>query len=177
MSSRLVCVVSLLALAAVGQVPTASYVSFGAGCAEAPELPGLPGQVPVLFNMIGEAPAIGTWSVLRLGNLARLPAPHAIAWFVIGFSKSVNNGPLGAYPLPMDLAPVGAPGCTQLVAADFLRIVDLVALDPWIDLWLAVPAQPALVGTSFFVQAFVPDVFANPLGCVVSNGIIGNIGY
>lgn len=139
--------------------PPGHYEVFGAGCFGAtrtrPELgwDNLP-IVGASFNVV-------------LAN----GLPSSFALLTIGDSNTIWSG----NPLPMSLAPQGAPGCDVLasVAATLLTPINAAggATVP-----LAVPNNVGLAGFVLFDQWFVLDPAANPLGVKVSNGGIGTIG-
>src|SRR5690606_23138799 len=96
--------------------------------------------------------------------VVRNAMPSARAVLVHGLSRTSWNG----FTLPLDLAPLGAPGC-KVYTDWFLQVpvwVDNVG-QRRID-WLLPPAA-ALSGTVLHVQLFVADP-ANALGVVASDG-------
>lgn len=72
--------------------------------------------------------------------------------------------------LPIDLAPLGAPGCALMTAIDEYEVRNGA---PWP---INVPANLALLGSGFVLQAFVMDAAANALGATTSNGVKLRIG-
>lgn len=135
------------------------YEVFGTGCAGATR------RTPVL-GFFG-VPTIGQNMVLMLRN----GLGGGNAFVSVGISDTLMNG----VPLPIDLGPAGAPGCRVLAS---MEMVVGVPIDPTgeSNLTLPIPAQPALVGASFFDQWFVLDPGANALQLVLSNGGKGIIG-
>jgi len=140
----------------------ATFSAFGTGCA------GSVG-VPSLTPPMGERPRLATTSHLRLSGI---PVGPVVAVFVIGFSNSHNSGPLGSYPLPRDLAPLGLPGCIQFVSDDFTNFA--LSLAGQVDWSLSVPNDPGLAGVSLHVQAIAPDSVAV---AAVSNAVTATVGY
>jgi hypothetical protein len=133
-----------------------SFTQFGSGCSG-------PQGLPVLTA--GSAPTIGNTSMLSFA-----PTP-LLGVFVLGLSNTTTGG-LG---LPMPLAGVGMPGCTLWVSLDVLLTRTPSAGTA--SLAIPVPYQPALVGSTLFVQAASFDLAANPLGLTVSNALAGTIGW
>ncbi len=75
------------------------------------------------------------------------------------------------YSLPLDLGPMGAPGCKLL--ADILSLAPF-STDPMgagrVQVG-KVPITGEMEGMAFFLQALLLDAKANPLGAVFSNGV------
>ncbi len=74
---------------------------------------------------------------------------------------------LGA-PLPIDLSPIGATGCSAYISIDFQTVV-LADGNGGGTYQASVPNDPSLVSAHFYNQwvALVPG--ANPLGLLTSN--------
>jgi hypothetical protein len=135
----------------------ATIGSYGAGCAGTAGVPELAHEG---LPWLGDTFRIGVGPV----------AGSAISVLALGLSQTV----FGGQPLPLDLGPVGAPGCEVLAAPDVLAGPLLGASPHW-D--IAVPVAPSLIGFSMFVQGAVLDGAANPLGLVVSDAmaiVVGN---
>ncbi|GAB4147138.1 MAG: hypothetical protein Fur0037_15290 [Planctomycetota bacterium] len=135
-----------------GPASTPTYVTFGTGCAGSAGVPALdPRTVPALG---------GTF---RLDVLHLPPAGGAI-YMVLGLNRRVWNG----LPLPLDLSPLGMPGC---LAYTNVRGGGLVLHANGTATWmLALPAAPSLSGLHIFNQAVSLDPLAgNPLGAAVSD--------
>lgn len=135
----------------------ASYSPYGTGCAGWAGTPWLtansgrpmPGQVFRVF-------------------LHNLPPDHSTL-MGLGWSNTTWLG-LG---LPLDLGPIGAPGCSLLMSPDLLfPIFNWAGYATW-D--LAIPNQPALAGFAFYNQGVAVD-HSNALGLVFTNGGAGVIG-
>jgi hypothetical protein len=97
--------------------------------------------------------------------------PNSVAVLFLG-SNSQWNG----IPLPLDLTPAGAPGCTLLVSATGIQTVGTTAGGLGLAT-LVIPGDPSLVGTRFYNQFAVLDPAANALQLAFSNGgaaLIGN---
>ena len=124
--------------------PLASYVPFGVGCPQ----PG--GATPNLYAPAGEAPVIGTSSVLRVDNL---PTTVVVPVFIIGFSTTYSTGPGGNYPLPLELSALGWPGCYQLVSLN--ESVFTITTTGSADHTFTLPNYGFLAGLQFHVQVLV----------------------
>ena len=74
----------------------------------------------------------------------------------------------GSTPLPLDLAALGAPGCTLLVSPDLL-VPYATGAKGTLELPLPLPA--GLPKQAYFAQVTVLAPQANPLGVVVSDGL------
>jgi len=140
---------------------TASYVSFGPGCA------GSQG-VPVLAAEPGHAPRLGSIFVVQVDNV---PATTPFVALTTGFDAQSWKG----HALPRDLTFLGMPGC-----AGYYHPIFLGCWPPSggsVSIALSLPANLDLLGQPFYHQAFVPDLNAgNPAGAVVSNAMFGVAG-
>ena len=141
----------------------ASYSTFGSGCV------GPTALVPTLAPVVGDVPRIGTSSRLRASNL---PPTVTAPVFVLGFSNTYAVGPGGGYPLPQDLAPLGWPGCEQLVTLDDTTLA--ITTSGSVDYVVVVPPFSFLAGVQFHVQALV---LYSPSGVAVTNGVTGTAGW
>ena len=126
--------------------------TFGRSCAGTR---GLPALVPV------RAPELCTQYVLELQNAL----PSAPAGFLIGLS----NQTWGTIALPLDLTPLGLPGCALRVSPDALLSTTTGAGTKTFS--FAIPGEPFLLGGRFYNQLFFVDPGANTLGIVVTNGV------
>ncbi|HEX6810537.1 MAG TPA: hypothetical protein VF384_02835 [Planctomycetota bacterium] len=122
--------------------------------------------VPRLFS--DDTPQIGNTFRVRVDQAA----PSTVALLLFGFSSTWWSG----IPLPLSLAPFGAPGCSLLVenAISSVVLTDGAGAAN-LQYWL--PYDIYALGTSFYNQAFVWDPAANPFGLVASNaghGVFGN---
>jgi len=142
-------------VAHVGAV--SSYVIFGAGCA---------GSMPSTTLVPLDTPRIGAALQVHLDHL-----PVNAAFLIAGFSNS--NSAFG--PLPLDLGPIGMPGCAARVSIDFVALV--LGSGGFADHRLPIPNVPGLVGVHFYQQALVLDPGAgNALGAVMSDAAAAVIG-
>jgi len=133
-------------------------VPFGSGCAGSDE------HVPVLGATTG--PALGQPFTL---NVCALPV-GAPTFLVLGDSTTT----FGSIALPLDLAIIGAPGCS--VRTNHLVVLPLTAAGQGsgggvAGVTLGLPSDPSLRGKAVQLQAFVVDAAANGLGITVSNGL------
>ena len=143
-------------------VPPAAYIPFGAGCL------GPTATTPVLAGVPGESPRLGTTSHVRVANL---PPTVTVPVFVFGDSNTWNPGP-PAYPLPLDLAVLGWPGCQQLVSNEFTYFA--ITTTGQADHPIAVPMNTNLVGHTFHGQVLV---LYSGGGVAVSNGVTAVVGW
>ncbi|HZT55452.1 MAG TPA: hypothetical protein VFA35_04435, partial [Burkholderiaceae bacterium] len=135
--------------------PGAVYAPYGAGCAGSLGVPTLGAAAP---------PALGTFFQANVGNL-----PGGVAFMVTGFSATAN----GPTPLPLDLGPLGMPGCSLLAEAALTTLLLGGTTATW---QLAIPNDPTYLGFTFYNQGFALDPPANALGLTVSNGAHAVIG-
>ncbi|MAD34924.1 MAG: hypothetical protein CMJ88_14380 [Planctomycetes bacterium] len=132
--------------------------SFGVGC------PGSNG-VPVLT---ASDPRIGIGCTITGSNM---PA-NGNVWIVQGLSRSTWNGA----PLPFDLTPFQAPGCSLRVRPDIVRDGFTDGAGNYVAT-MPIAANTALIGMRFYMQAFPGDPTVNMFGRTASNGVdllIGN---
>lgn len=121
--------------------------------------------VPRLYST--DTPQIGNNFRVRISQ-ARPAAPE---FLVLGFSNTYWNG----VPLPLDVTPLGAPGCSILVAP--LLVETLVSnASGSSNRELSIPNDIYLLGHRFYNQAFITDPMANTLGFVGTNGGVGLFG-
>ncbi len=139
----------------------AEYEQHGSGCA-APGSPKLGLSQPWSRAWAGHS-----LSVTVMPNVA---AVHAVAVLATGLSDTA----WGSTPLPLALDAFGMPGCTLRVAPEALDFG--AGGNGGITFQLAVPANPALHGTTFWQQAFVLDPFANAAGLRASNSMRATVG-
>jgi hypothetical protein len=132
--------------------PAGHFEVFGSGCAGSAGVPRL--------SWSG-LPMAGTSFDVRLD---RAPA-NTVAALILGDSATTWNG----LPLPLSLAPFGAPSCSLLAS---LTATLGTGVDPagTASVALALPANPALAGFPFWCQWFCLDVPANAFGLTFSNG-------
>lgn len=102
----------------------------------------------------------GTWYV-RYSNIL----PNAVGLGTISFFGVKKPG---TWPLPIDLTPLGAPGCTWNVGLELGFWVPLTANASGQAAWPNITIPPGLGGVSFYDHAFFLDKAANKAGLVVA---------
>lgn len=138
----------------VGVHDQPSFLWFGTGCQSSL-------GVPLTFEHVND-PALGAASFTL--RVAGVPT-SAPALCLLGFARLTP---------PVDLAVIGAPGCT-------LYVDGLAALPAFgsgtnhADVSLVVPSTPALVGGQLLSQWVVVDSTANPIGAVTSDATVSII--
>ena len=97
-------------------------------------------------------------------------SPSLPVLITIGTSSTTTAGPV---PLPIDLGPLGAPGCKVYTDLAFPLVVT-ADLNGSATLKLTLPAASILPGGyPIYAQAFAPtQVGVNPLGIAASNGAV-----
>ncbi|MCA8975032.1 MAG: hypothetical protein KDC98_09940 [Planctomycetes bacterium] len=151
--ATLFCMFSSAALAQGG-----SCLSYGAGCAGSAGIP----------MLLGTRPAIG--QVMNL-DASGVPASSAFSFFQLGLSNTM----WASTPLPLSLAPFGAPGCDLLASGD-LGVFLAPSTAGNAQLQIAMPNAPGFVGFRFYGQVFPLDPAANALGLIASNGACATVG-
>lgn len=137
---------------------TGTYAPLGPGCA---------GALGVPTNTALTTANVGTTLSVALQNL-----PLDAAVFFIGFSSATS--PFGA--LPLDLAPLGAPGCLARVSPDLQTLVLGAPGSATATFAASVPDLPTtLVGVRYYTQAAAFDL-GNAFGVVLSDAATGVIG-
>jgi len=135
----------------------AAYAVFGPGCV---------GSAGVASNTASTLPRLGQNPVITFGNL---PGPSlAIAMFGLSNSTSTFG------PLPFDMTPFGAPGCSGRVSPDATRF--LIGAGGSASLTFPIPNQGGLLGFTFYTQGLVLDPGHNALGAVTSDAALAVIG-
>jgi hypothetical protein len=77
-------------------------------------------------------------------------------------------------PLPIDLGPLGMPGCALHVAPDIT--IPVFNVNGSADVTINLPNEPRMIGMRFYDQALTLDPTANALGAVLSNACEGRFG-
>lgn len=121
--------------------------------------------VPVLTGT--DTPQFGNNVPIRLTQAKA----STLALLLTGLSSTSWNGS----PLPLALAPVGAPGCALLTSFD-LGDVLVTNASGIATLQFQVPVNFGLLGLHFFNQYAVLDPAANAFGFAFSNAGVGVIG-
>jgi hypothetical protein len=148
------------AYAVFGGAP-ASFATFGQGCSG-------PAGTPALAATSGSLPRLGTTFGIEISNLPSTPLN--LPFGLIGSTNASWNG----QPLPLDLAGIGMPGCSALIAPEVgYTLSNQGGIASW---GVLIPFAPPLLGTSFFVQGAVLAPGANPGGMLVTNAGHGVVG-
>lgn len=137
----------------------ARLLPFGQGCAG-----GVP--APTLAAADHRRPWLGSSYALRVNGL---PASGLFVT-ITGLSNQAWNG----VPLPVDLAPIGMPGCPLLVSAE---VVAGAFHTGAAEVTVTLPNQPSAAGLSFYHQAIVLHPSAGtPFGALSTNGVEARLG-
>lgn len=142
----------------VGTYGEPGFGYFGGGCA------GSTGSPARIFAV--SPPTLGGTLVMDVVDV-----PLDVAFMTLGLSRTLSS----VGPLPIDLAPVGAPGCIARVSTDITGIVFGSFMQ--VQWSLPVPNQIAFLGLPFYVQGYPLDPTANAFGVTASHawaGIVGN---
>ncbi|MBK8101327.1 MAG: hypothetical protein IPK26_29955 [Planctomycetes bacterium] len=133
----------------------ALYTLFPGGC------PGSNASTPAWSVRPLEVPLLGTTFVGEFSNL--LPNGAVVAF--AGFSRVISSTGL---PLPFDLGPLGASGCS--IDVDPASVTLLLANGAGVATWaIPIPYLPALISADIFQQGLALDPAANALGAAASN--------
>ncbi len=124
---------------------------YGAGCPGSAGTPTLRAQT---------MPRIGDWLYLQVENAA---LQTTFAFVAYGDSRSQ----IGGIPLPVELTPLGMPGCVLL--QNYQSAIAVSSATGYGREWIV--ASPALLGREFFAQAVVGEPGANPAGLIGSRGL------
>lgn len=127
-------------------------VDYGAGCAGSNGVP------------TAAAPAGARIGAAFAATVDHLAATVPITLVVLGFA---------ARPVPIDMTPLGMPGCTSYATVDYTAIVG--ATGGRAAFAFAVPPDTALANAEFFCRVFSYDA-VNAFGGVSSNTMRGIIG-
>ncbi|MCB9892140.1 MAG: hypothetical protein H6833_10870 [Planctomycetes bacterium] len=117
----------------------------------------------------GATPLIGATSIPEIGQafevLIDQAAPNATAVLFLGASDQIALG----IPLPFDLGPLGAAGCSILSSLE-LTTAGVTSTYGSSQVTLSIPNDTSLLWTAFFQQWVVLDPAANALGVAVTAG-------
>ena len=120
--------------------------------------PGCSGTNGVPGNIAAQPPRIGNQLVVSLTNL---PLQFALYWW--GVSRTTS--PIG--PLPIDLGPLGAPGCFVRTTVDATVLV--AGSNGTATFAFSIPNNTTLLGIQLFSQAFVLDPATNAMALTTSD--------
>src|SRR5262249_37140894 len=98
-------------------------------------------------------------------------AGGALALLLLGVSDVTSL--LG--PLPVDLSPLGLPGCQLLTSADVTQ-AGLAGVDGRTPFALPIPNLPPLLGARLIAQGFAAEPAANAAGLTGSRGLTLRVG-
>ena len=135
-----------------------AYTSFGTSC-------------------LGSAgtPALAAGNLPLIGKTLNLGVSSAIASSGGAMFTGISKSQWGSFNLPLDLSPLGAPGCSLYVSTELFTPFNTDASGK-ASLGFGIPNVPALIGSSFFQQAMILDAKANKLGLAFTNAGQGTIG-
>ena len=132
---------ALVALAAGSALDAQTFTSFGSGCGTVPASP------PSLSGSGNHK--IGGSSTIQAVNL---PTSQPAALY-LGFSNTLW---FGGVPLPFDLTPLGAFGCSQLVSTE-IALPFITSTAGHLQLTLNHPLNANFVGLKLYIQAVAID--------------------
>ena len=135
----------------------ASVTSFGSSCPIASTQPVLTAGTNL--------PQLGQTCTFLVTSL-----PTTSSHAVLG-ALSVEAGSLGGAPLPIDLTPIGMPGCSQYIDPILTMLYGTVATNGTATWPLYIPDEPWVLGLPFYVQCLVDAPGENPLGLVTTNAL------
>ena len=121
------------------------------------------------------APALACQEVPRIGMSHTLLITDALPFTPAVLTFGLSNTSWLGRPLPLDLTPIGAPGCNLLTSVDVNAVFATDAFGA-ARLALPVPLQPVLVGNTAFHQSVIVDLRANKRGIALTNGLAGTFG-
>jgi len=135
----------------------ASVTPFGSSCQIAGTTPSLTAG--------SSLPQLGQTCILTVDNLPASASP-----VVLG-ALSLEAGSLGGTPLPIDLTPIGMPGCSQYIDPILTMLYGTVATNGTATWPLYIPDEPWVLGLPFYAQCLVDAPGENPLGLVTTNAL------
>jgi len=140
-----------------------SYAVFGKGC---------PGTFNGQFKLTPDLSNVGAPELQKSFQLdLSLGRVNSAAVLIFGTSKTT----WGTAKLPLDLAFLGAKGCSLLTSYGFTLVTTTDSIGSG-SVKITVPNLKALSGVTFHNQFFVLDKAANGLGLSFTNGGTGKIG-
>jgi hypothetical protein len=126
---------------------------------------------PLELRVSGNSmPILGQSFTTRLTGLS---SGFAAGVGFVGFSDQSING----IPLPIDLAPVGIPGCIAYHSADIDMPIGLPTGNPLSTTWnLSIPNDTVFLSVEIYLQALALEGFGFSRFATLSNGIAARIG-
>ena len=146
------------------QLPVFSrYREYGTACVGS--------RGPLELRVAGASmPILGQPFTTRLTGLS---SGFAAGVGFVGFSDQSING----IPLPIDLAPVGIPGCSAYNSAEIDMPIGLPTGNPLSTSWsLNIPNDPVFLSVEIYLQALALEGFGYSRFATLSNGIAARIG-
>lgn len=135
-----------------------TFTPFGTGCAGTAGLPVL-------------APQGGSLSLPKVGgNFFTTVTPLGSLSFPVGL-LGASNTTWSGLSLPLELTPIGMPGCNIYVSVDLSMRLSVSGNSATWN--LPIPSRAVLLGESFYQQVFIID----PGGSAVSNAGTATIGF
>lgn len=135
-----------------------SYTYYGTGCQ---------GSVGVPY--LDRIPNVLPYSGQRFSLMVKNTPFFTPVMMMLGFSNTTHQG----LPLPYSLAPFGFPACSLLCSPDYVYTTTNVFGSSLWDIQL----PPGMGGVTFYNQAVVFDVAAQPSGLTLSNAGRALVGY
>lgn len=135
----------------------ASVTPFGTSCPIA-------GTQPVLTAGTN-LPQVGQTCTFLVTSL-----PTMSSHVVLG-ALSLEAGSLGGTPLPIDLTPIGMPGCSQYIDPILSMLYGTVAANGTATWPLYIPDEPWVLGLPFYAQCLVDAPGENSLGLITTNAL------
>lgn len=137
-----------------GASATASFTTFGSGCAG-------PAGTPQLAAIAPSLPRLGSGFQMRLTNLSA--GLFALPFGVVGFDATTWGG----QPLPVSLGAQGMPGCEAWIAPVWSEaLTNVQGVATWT---IPIPVNQWFLGVDLYVQGGVLVPGWNAAGAVVSN--------
>ncbi|MBL9076210.1 MAG: hypothetical protein JNL08_01820 [Planctomycetes bacterium] len=133
----------------------ATATPFGEGCGRGRLAEWVANGVPSLGN-----------ATFSIG--VRNAVPTSFAVLAIGADRAATSA---GVPLPLDLQPIGAPGCKLLVDPAVLALWPTNVFGD-ADQPLPIPSNPAFAGIEWSGQWIVPDPLVAPLGLAITRGLV-----
>lgn len=106
----------------------------------------------------------------RIGTTARLTLSGARANAPVAMFVGTSNTTWSGQSLPIDLSPIGAGGCSLLVAADVVLPLKADGIGQSV-VPVALPNQVWLAGQRIYAQGVTVDARANQVGITTTNGL------
>ncbi|MEZ5962596.1 MAG: S8/S53 family peptidase [Planctomycetota bacterium] len=145
---------------------TGTLTSFGSACSTS----GF--ATPGLAVAGAPAPEVGASYWIDCSPTGYVTPPLIPMVMFLGASGTRYQG----IPLPIDLTPFGAPGCSLLVSADIQLPVPFNVQGGVTRMSFPVPNQRVLIGHTLYHQAVLVDARLNTMGALFSNAVAALVG-